>query len=311
MRVRRIGAQWRRGPRRPVAYALGAFGAIGIALLLATSILLPSRQASGSASQREEFSSTDAYWLTAARERLIQACMRGHGYHYTPFLQDQFADQLFPLVLTDPRWARTYGFGGGTSAVLQDPNHQRLAHRSRAEQKGFYLALDGSLSGPAYQVSVPGGGVMGESATGCYTDAQQRLYGSAASWFGATTLASLARMTIMGRVRQDPRFQSAASAWSTCMARHGLQYPSPQVAKQAATTPGTAPGPGRIAIAVAESLCARQTPLARISAALYSKEERRLPTLLQTALRVELRLELSSVSRAISIASGQAGAGYR
>jgi hypothetical protein len=285
---------------------------LGIALLLTTSMLSPARRApSRPAYQQEQFSTSDAYWLTAAREWLIQACMRREGYHYTLFPQNQFTDQLFPLVLTDPRWARKYGFGSGTSAVLPDPNQQRMADRSRPEQKGFYLALDGSQSGPAYQVSVPGEGVIGESATGCYTDAQKRLYGSAANWFGATTLASLARMSIIGRVRQDKQFQSAASAWSSCMARHGLNYPSPQVAKQAATTSGKALGHGRITIAVTESLCARQTSLARISAALYSKEEHRLPRLLQTALRVELRLELSSVSRAISIASGQAGAGSR
>jgi hypothetical protein len=292
--------RWR---RRPAAIVLGA---LGVVALLATLLLLsPARQAAARPRSSQQLTAAAAYWLTAARERLIQACMHRQGYSYVPFLQNQFTDQLFPLALTDTRWARRYGFGSGTSAVLEDPNEQRMAHSSRSEQKGFYLALDGSQSGPAYQVRVPGGGVIAESATGCYTTAQKQLYGSAASWFGATTLASLARMSIISKVQGSPEYQSAVSAWSGCMARRGLDYPSPAAAREAATTPGQALPDSRVTVAVAESACARRTPLARVSVSLYSRQQHRLPEILQAALRVQLRLELNSATRAISIGSAQ------
>jgi hypothetical protein len=235
--------------------------------------------------------------------------MRRHSYGYRPFLQNEFTDQLFPLVLTSPRWAGRYGFAGGSRAALADPNQQYLARTSKHQQELFQQALDGAPSGPGLQVSVPGEGVIGEAASGCYAYAQQRLYGNAAGWFGAHALASLARMMVISRVERARSFQPAVAAWSSCMRRHGLDYPSPQVAKEAATTPGKAPGHPRIAIAVTEAVCASQTPLARVSATLFSKEAERLPGLFKTALRVEMQLELSSVHRAVLIASGRVRTG--
>lgn len=231
--------------------------------------------------------------------------MRQHSYEYRPFLQNEFTDQLFPLAVTSPQWAKEYGFGSGNSAALLDPNQQYLTSSGQPVQQRLYdQALYGSAAGPQLQVSVPGEGVVGESASGCYTYAQERLYGNAGDWFGAHSLASLARLTVIGKVEQSRQFQSAVSAWHLCMARHEMNYPSPQAAEEDATTPSKVLGHARIAIAVAEAVCATETPLARVSATLFSQEVKKLPGLLQTALHVETYLELSAVQRAASIVSG-------
>jgi hypothetical protein len=292
--------------RRILGCALAVLCAVCAAPLLAGSISAAARPAPGRESLRSgRLSAADAESLTAARERLIGNCMRRHSLGYLPFRQDDFTDQLFPLVLTSVRWARKYGFGGGASAVLPDPNGPRAARLSGSRRELYYQALDGRPAGPSFQVRMPGGSVLAESASGCHTGAQRRLYGSAADWFGAHALASVARGTVIGEVERAGRFQAAVTVWRWCMERRGLNYPSPQAAEENATTPGRILPRPRTAIAAAEAACASETPLARVSAALYGEEEKKLPGRLQDALRVERYLELNAVPRATLILSGK------
>jgi hypothetical protein len=232
--------------RRILGCALAVLCAVCAAPLLAGSISAAARPAPGRESLRSgRLSAADAESLTAARERLIGNCMRRHSLGYLPFRQDDFTDQLFPLVLTSVRWARKYGFGGGASAVLPDPNGPRAARLSGSRRELYYQALDGRPAGPSFQVRMPGGSVLAESASGCHTGAQRRLYGSAADWFGAHALASVARGTVIGEVERAGRFQAAVTVWRWCMERRGLNYPSPQAAEENATTPGPAHGHSR------------------------------------------------------------------
>jgi hypothetical protein len=294
------------GPR---AIRLGAVALSLVAWILVSACGTqrpPPAATGGKEATSPSLSTADANWLTIAREKIIESCMQRRSVSYRPFWQDDFTVQLFPLVLTNPQWAEEYGFGAGNNAVMLDPNQQQAAGGGKKSVQ-FNQALHGVLGGPQLEVTVPGGSIIGESATGCYTYAQTRLYGNAAAWFGADSLATLGRTTAIEATERSATYQAAVIAWSGCMQRYKLNYASPQAAEEAATTVGQALPRGRTSIAVAEASCAIQTPLARISSAVYGEEVKNLPAIFQVALSVQSHLELTSVPRAKVIASASTG----
>jgi hypothetical protein len=201
-------------------------------------------------------------------------------------------------VFDNVAWSRRYGYGTGNAPGLSgaaDPNARYVSTLTQARRAAYRLTLSGS--GPGLQIKVPGGGgIIGESSTGCSAWADGRLYGGFAAWFYANTLAFLAQPLLTRDVEGNRAYRRAAAQWSACMRSRGYRYASPaqlhdtSVARHRHQTP--------IQTAVAEATCATRTPLAATARHLNTVYTKRLPRRFQSAIRNELRIEHSALHRA-------------
>ncbi|WP_181787511.1 hypothetical protein [Streptomyces phytophilus] len=208
--------------------------------------------------------------LDRAEEVLIERCMTRHGFRYRPGpppAPDELRD--FPHVVDDPGWARKHGYGGD---LLRKAERQRADNPNAAyvrslrpeDRKSFHTALYGSGM-KAVEVTVPAGGTVSQSRTGCLAEAQGRLYGDFREWFRVRILAS-SLPDRGGELRRSPDFRAAVGQWSACMRSRGHPYQSPADIQRKLT--GLTKGAGtrradriEARLATAEAECARSTTL--------------------------------------------------
>lgn len=175
-------------------------------------------------------------------EEIVTACMTEQGFEYEPWdwaaiLEDQWAREAEwekPVVL-DPadavEGARTYGYGvfaapeepedpGADAAVAQDPNAERVAQMSRAEQGAWDLALYGPGQGEAYLV---GEEPYDWTRYGCTGVAGHTLGTDTREQFDDAPWADLRDQIYALRdgLDADPELDDVRQGWIACMEDQG------------------------------------------------------------------------------------------
>ncbi|MEV0323111.1 hypothetical protein ACIBKX_33685 [Streptomyces sp. NPDC050658] len=166
--------------------------------------------------------------LDRAEDVLVRRCMARHGFRYrtaTSVTPDELRD--FPHVVDDLAWARRHGYGGGLLRKAQRqraerPNSAYVQRLSPERRHAYATALSGD-GAKAMEITIPSGGTIGQSSTGCLAEAKGNLYGGLREWFRAETLASNIP-DHADEVRRHPDFRSAVRQWSDCIRAKGHPY---------------------------------------------------------------------------------------
>jgi hypothetical protein len=152
--------------------------------------------------------------LDHAEDVLVRRCMRVRDLDFAvapTAATRQFTDPN-PYGLLDPAVVAKQGYGlhGPTNGGAHE--HALTARESRA--------LLGTAAHEK-KVRLPGGGYTVENTDGCFSQAQDKLYGQA--WkplhYGEETVFAQE----LARVRQDPAVQRAESSWASCMRASGYK----------------------------------------------------------------------------------------
>lgn len=161
-----------------------------------------------------QLSSAQQRSLDHAEDVLVRRCMRTRGLDFP--VQPTAAAQGFtdpnPYGLLDPAEAAKQGYGLHGPTKGNTPDRTWTARETRA-----------LLGTPAHEkkLPLPGGGYTVENTDGCFSQAQDKLYGQA--WkrlhYGEETL--FARE--LARVRQDPGVREAKTSWASCMRASGYR----------------------------------------------------------------------------------------
>jgi hypothetical protein len=244
----------------------------------------------------------DLNLLSTAEQLLIRACMHESGFSYwliPPVPPSQISPiQPYPLVMTSIHWARVNGLGG--IPVFNSAANQRYYdHLSASRQNVYPNALLGKSGGPAVQVALPSGGIEGAGSQGCQARAESELYGNYRAWFQASTVAMDLPVLWEPMVLGDTRYLKAVAWWSDCMRARGYRYSSPEQAATAFERPASSrPSRAEVAVAVAEAMCANQTPLAGVTSVLTKEFSAKADGKYQSSLNTEWRLERNALPRA-------------
>lgn len=244
--------------------------------------------------------------LGEAEQFLIRDCMYAAGFEYWPTTDPgPTVDQRFPYVIDDVAWARRHGYGSDLAARRQqaratDPN-QRYVLTLRPDRRAAYAtALDGAgPDGPGVLVTLPGGGIEGESTQGCVATAEQRLYGDFSAWFRASTVVSALPGVWRAQVVSDPAFIAATREWAACMRRHGYDYANPAAARAALTESGNRRT--EVATATAEATCADTTGLAAVARRLDARDSATVRARYGAAVTARSRMRFAALPRARAI----------
>ncbi|MFF9185035.1 hypothetical protein [Streptomyces misionensis] len=162
-----------------------------------------------------QLSSAQQTSLDHAEDVLVRRCMRARGLDFAvapTTVAREFTDPN-PYGLLDPAIVTRQGYGLHAATP-------RSAQESRTPTAAESRALLGTAS-HAVKMALPGGGYTVENTDGCFSQAQDELYGRA--WkvlhYGEETL--FARE--LAQVRQDPDAQKAESSWAACMRASGYR----------------------------------------------------------------------------------------
>lgn len=250
----------------------------------------------------------------------MQRCMARHGFRYRPSppaTGDELLD--FPYVVDDLDWARKHGYGGdllrkAKQQRTSDPNAVYARGLSPKRRDAFTTTLYGS-STKAVEVTVPSGGAIRQSRTGCLADAQGRLYGDFREWFRVNALAKNLPDR-GGELRRSPDFRAAVERWSACMRGLGHPYRSPAHIQRALGSLTKGASPRRVdaievRLATAEARCARSTPLSGTVHRLTN--ELTLPDRQQydAEIKTRDRMRLAALQRAKEMSGTRTTAGRR
>lgn len=249
--------------------------------------------------------------LDRAEQVATRDCMRRHGFAYwvTPPVPAPI-DLLFPYVIDDVAWARRYGFGSAipdlvARARAANPNARYTGRLSPERRSAYGTALDGGdprEPGTVAKATLPGGGVMTHSVTGCTAAVQGRIYGSFRSWYPAEIATLYLRREWQPAVLRDPRYLRAVSPWRRCMRGRGYTYANPARAAAAfLTSPGPRAQATEIATAVAEAECATATGLADTARRLDTEYAQRLPAPDRRHVELDRRMALGALPRARAV----------
>ncbi|MET8942201.1 hypothetical protein ABZX30_01055 [Streptomyces sp. NPDC004542] len=252
--------------------------------------------------------------VSDAEQRLVRQCMNRHGFRYwedrTLTLRESMPVRY---VQDDVAWAREYGYG---SRLLAEQDRARRANPNLAYRKSlsdgrraaYDTALDGGTSARVLQVRMPGGGTVRKHVGGCAAEAEQRLYGDAATWFRADATASNLQPLYVSRMLKDRRLTRAVTAWAGCMRRAGRPFGTPDEARAAATPKdGLSRAEEAEAfaaerrIAVADAGCARDAGLKDLGRKLESEYIDKLGDTYGDELNTYRRLRNQALDRAVRI----------
>jgi len=295
--------------RRPAVLLVpGLVVAVVVGWLVATSARPAARPEARAAP-----SSADLALLDRAGETLVRDCMRRKGFRYEPVpAADMDAGADFPLVVDDPAWAATHGYGSADPLAAQaaersDPNSAYVRGLSAARRTGYTVALYGTPSDPQVVVPLPDGPGIRHSARGCQAAAETQLYGDYRRWFSATVLAGNLPSLVKSRVAARPEYLSALAEWRRCMAAGGHQATTPQQWRQqfldaAAGRDTRAEAALARRYATAEASCARESGLGATSRRLYRDLPDDARRRLDAAVRDRSELRLAALPRARRIA---------
>jgi hypothetical protein len=299
-----------RGPK-PVLVCAG----VAVAIAIVFSLLLTSndkahplpksdRRQGGLTSQR-------AALLYSAEQVLIGDCMRGHGFRYWPLRYTGPPVPHFPYAISNVRLARVRGFGSQPAARGSDPNARYLSGLPASRKGAYGVALNGlGPGGPGWLVTLPQGGVLGQSKDSCQTAAETRLYGNFPAWFRAETITDDLPYLWIGRVMGSPRYQRDLAGWAGCMRSRGYAFASPDVAQAAFTaSAGRRPRPAEVRTAVAAARCTGRTRLNSAARRLVSSYGKSVRRQYRKEVNRYSQLSLSAVPRAIKVVRSAEHAG--
>ncbi|KGM15344.1 hypothetical protein N867_09550 [Actinotalea fermentans ATCC 43279 = JCM 9966 = DSM 3133] len=176
-------------------------------------------------------------------EEIVAACMAEQGFEYEPMdwaaiLELQWAREAEwdePVPALDPadavEAARTYGYGlfttpeepedpAGDGAVVQDPNDERVAQMSQAEERAWYLALWGPGQGEAYIAEEE---PYDWTKYGCSGVAAHELGTDVRESFDDSPWADLREQIYALRdgLDADPALEDVRQGWMACMEDQG------------------------------------------------------------------------------------------
>lgn len=246
--------------------------------------------------------SRDLRLLYQAEQLLIRDCMRRHGfqYHLVPIPQVT-ADQRFPYVIDDVAWAERNGYGGSgrANASDEDPNSGYIDGLPPSRRAAYGVAINGvGPGGPGVLVTLPQGGVLGQSSDSCRSSSEETLYGDLQTWFRADRIAGDLLYLRQTQVMNDPRYQRAVALWAQCMRTGGYSYASPAAAAAAFAESSS---PREIPTAVAEAKCAIGTGMATTVRQLDGSYANTLREKYRSYLETDQRLEFDALPRARAI----------
>jgi hypothetical protein len=213
--------------------------------------------------------------LLTAEQVLIRDCMARSGFRY--WLVPPSPLQPFPDQLGDVPWARRYGFGSSLVFHAPDPNRSYLTSLPASQQQRYATALNGQGPfGPVVQVTLPGGGIEGESRNGCQAAAEKQLYGNLRQWFRADTVTSNLPPLWQPLIEASADYRRLLPAWARGLRARRLDLASPAAASSAYLRPSPPGGYQQEArVAVASARCADRTGLAATAARLAAFYSRR------------------------------------
>lgn len=252
-------------------------------------------RAAGTSTTARQATAQQRSLLYDAEQELQRRCMKAAGFRFWAVPEDPLPEARdFPYVIDDPKWAKRYGYGSVFEARVkrlraEDPNQVYLRGLPDDRRRAAIAALNGTRR-EGLRAELPGGAVIGHSATGCRAKAWRTLYGDLSAWYTASTLVNNLSALTQQRVTAHPDFTRASEKWSSCMRAHGLRYRNPAQAR----TEFLGHGGGRdtdreVRVAVQEARCARSSGLSSVA--------QRLERRLGRELRQEHRAEVDRVER--------------
>jgi hypothetical protein len=188
-------------------------------------------------------SSEAQYARLVGMEEIIATCMREQGFDYTPIDYDAqreasreaeadgatkpTEEELDPVAAT-----REYGYGVFTErpgdeepevedeSAWGDPNAERYAAMSQAEQQAWDLALNGPGQGEEYAQEA---GTYDWTAWGCYGVANHEQSDTREDYFDVSAWLDLINeiLQLDQTIGGDPRMAEVVGEWSVCMAEAG------------------------------------------------------------------------------------------
>ncbi|GII56062.1 hypothetical protein Pth03_44510 [Planotetraspora thailandica] len=191
------------------------------------------------------FSQGEETSITLATELVVRRCMAAQGFRYYPFgtSDGQQAVTTYTGFGQTVKEAQKKGYGGDprnipgyNNALIQDANTRYEATLSAADGARYQRALAGNPN-DYLQVHYPDGNTEGYPRSGCVTEAQNRLYGSAKAyakyqvnnWYITHGAARTAEV--------DPRVIDTQKKWVDCVKQAGYAYPNQMAMRNAALDP--------------------------------------------------------------------------
>jgi hypothetical protein len=266
-----------------------AFAVAGLALLVATGC--SNGAAAGGEPEVARAASTagpttaqERSLLYDAEQELQRRCMTAVGFRFWAVPENPLPEaREFPYAIDDPTWAKKYGYGSLFEERIkrlrdQDPNRTYLRGLPDDRRRAAIAALNGT-GREGLRAELPGGVVIGHSATGCRAQAWRTLYGDLSAWYAASTLVNNLNALKQQRVTAHPDFTRTSEKWSACMRTNGLSYRSPAQARAEFLGRDEARDTAReVRVAVQEARCARSSGLSAVAQRLdrrYGRELRR------------------------------------
>lgn len=209
--------------------------------------------------------------LTDVQQIFISRCMARSGFKYlVASIDPNNLATMMPIGFPTVTWAKTFGTESRNWSALAR-NGEYLAALSTARSKSYYQAFFGSASsGPQLRVRLTmlGGVVMGESATGCQSTSARALYGQLSKWFDVSNRYHAVASLLAGQVFRSVGYRHAEGAWSQCMGALGSSYTSPLAVLHAVLATGAPPDPAILRSAD----CAKRVGLSEVARRLLSSE---------------------------------------
>jgi hypothetical protein len=179
-------------------------------------------------------SDSDERTLWEGQRKIIRSCMMTRGIDFTfPSWEaskgKQVQEERLSAAVSDkaaafanPRWAKVHGYGFNAQA-LQVYRGQHLGPETgETLEPETNAALYGPKDGPSETINLGNGkGKLGFGTTGCFADAQRRLYGDLRRFEELNFTTSNLAADLHAQVVADPAVSEALTKWRSCMSSHG------------------------------------------------------------------------------------------
>jgi hypothetical protein len=257
---------------------------------------------------------TDDEVIQYAQDIRIEECLRGRSFRYTALQPlPTMRVPALTMVLNDPNFARTYGYGGtnparALAARSANPNQRYLDSLAKQRQSAFRAALYGTSDD--LSVTLSDGTTISRSRSGCQADALRALYGDLDQWFTTSKLAEAVSTRIRQSIITDSQFTATQAKWARCMADHGHPAASPFAIRRALAAETIAqadapPLPAEVQLATAEAVCATGTRYAQVIVDLRADFEDALTKGDKDLLALKRGMESAALVRAHDIVAAR------
>ncbi len=273
----------------------------------------------------------DQHALHDAEELEVAACMKAHGFHYTPLVFKANIQRRQPLG--DLAGAQVHGYGiadgfdKGEQPISENDAANDIDTRNLSpfELQAWSKALLGTPPGPAdakdplKTVEIPDGPVLSIDPASCASKARSAVYGDDLNWQRLQMMITYLQNQVYDNAMlldamNDPTFRVAADKWRRCMNERGFDYERPLAAGNAlrdAVLNGKLTGASvrttEIKIATADAECFHNTGMSDIVAAQIKKYETQVINVNKQTLTEFATMQQQAINRAKSILSFGSG----